>query len=81
MKKLIFAAVATATLAFGTSAFAASCLDKVEMTSKELQQICQTGLQNCEKGDQMACVDALKTCVCDDRQKAMKLMAGEQTSG
>lgn len=80
MKRIIFAAVAMATLTFGTSAFAA-CLDKVEMTSKELQEICQTGLQNCEGGDQMACVDALKTCVCDDRLKAMKLMAGEQTSG
>jgi len=76
MRKMVFGVVAAVAFAFAASANA-ECLDKVEMTSPELQQICQAGLEGCAEGDQMACVDALKTCVCDDRQKAMKLMAGE----
>ena len=45
-----------------------------EQTSAEQVQICDAGLQGCQGGDTGQCVAALKTCVGEKRQQAMKLM-------
>ena len=76
MRKSVYA-IAAAVVAFGLAAPAfAAGPTPAEQTSAEQVSMCRAGLKGCEGGDTNACVVALKTCVGDQRQKAMKLMEG-----
>lgn len=65
-----------AAAAFGIAATAfAADIPHEEQTSPEQVQMCDDNLATCSAGtDSWACVTALKTCVGDKRQEAMKLM-------
>ena len=73
MKKTIYALTVAVALAGLSSAGLAEPTAE-EQTSPEQVQICDSGLQGCQGGDTGQCVAALKTCVGDKRQQAMKLM-------
>ena len=73
MKKTFYALTVAVALAGLSSAGLAEPTAE-EQTSAEQVQICDAGLQGCQGGDTGQCVAALKTCVGDKRQQAMKLM-------
>ena len=74
MRKAFIALVAAAAFGgFAASGIAAEPTPE-EQTSAEQVQMCTTGLEQCQGGDSMGCVTALKTCVGEQRQKAMMLM-------
>lgn len=76
MRKSVIA-IAAAVVAFGLAAPAfAADPTPAEQTSAEQVAMCRAGLKGCEGGDTNSCVVALKTCVGESRQKAMKLMEG-----
>ncbi len=68
--------IAAAVVTFGFAAPALAGPTPAEQTSAEQVSLCRAGLKGCASGDTNACVKALKTCVGDQRQKAMKLMEG-----
>lgn len=51
-------------------------LSPSEQTSSEQAALCQSGLDNCNDQAVTFCVQALKTCVGDQRTHAMKMMEG-----
>jgi len=74
MRKSVIALIAAAaTAGFAVSGVAAGPSAE-EQTSAEQVEMCTTGLQQCQSGNSMGCVTALKTCVGEDRKKAMSLM-------
>lgn len=78
MKKTIYAlATVVAIAGLSTAALAdahGNHPTAEEQTSAEQVQMCDSGLQSCQGGDVGQCVVALKTCVGEKRQQAMKLM-------
>ena len=65
-------AVAAAGIAFGL-AFSVNAGPTPEpQTSPEQVKMCRDGITACQGGDRGACVVAVKTCVGEDRQTAMK---------
>ena len=75
MKTTLTTIAALAVLGLATGAVAAD-IPHEEQTSPEQVQMCDDNLATCAAGtDSWACVTALKTCVGDKRQEAMKLMA------
>jgi hypothetical protein len=77
MRKSIIALVAAAALGgFAASSMAAEPTPE-EQTSTEQVKMCMSGIEQCKAGDTQGCVVALKTCVGEQRQKAM--MAMEQS--
>ncbi len=75
MKRLSIGA-ATMVAAFGLSFAAFAGPSAEQQTSAEQVQACQDGIQQCQGGDQLSCVAAIKVCVGEDRQTAMKLIQG-----
>ncbi len=76
MKRTLAAIAAIAV--FGYAGAAAAEMEPIPheaQTSPEQVAMCDDNLATCEAGeDSWACVTALKTCVGDKRQEAMKLM-------
>ena len=74
MRKTLTAIAAAAALGAAGAALAAD-IPHEEQTSPEQVQMCDDNLATCAAGeDSWACVTALKTCVGDKRQEAMRLM-------
>lgn len=73
MKRTILAIAGVAIIGLATPVFAAEPT-AAEQTSPEQVQLCESGLQGCQAGHVNECTLALKTCVGEQRQQAMKLM-------
>ena len=64
--------VAAAGIAFGLAFSANAGPTPEQQTSPEHVRMCRDGITACQGGDRGACVVAVKTCVGEDRQTAMK---------
>ena len=73
MEKTILAIAGAAVIGFASPLLAAEPT-AAEQTSPEQVQLCETGLEGCQAGHVNECHVALKTCVGEQRQQAMKLM-------
>jgi hypothetical protein len=64
--------VAAAGIAFGLAFSANAGPTPEQQTSPEQVKMCRDVITACQGGDRGACVVAVKTCVGEDRQTAMK---------
>jgi hypothetical protein len=73
MKKTLLAIAGAVVIGLASPVLAAEPT-AAEQTSPEQVQLCEAGLQGCQAGHVNECTIALKTCVGEQRQQAMKLM-------